>query len=341
MKKILIVLLAVVVVISFGCATKSGEVPTDQSEINEAAAEPIQVALLVGGSVNDGGFFAMAYKGLLRLEEEYDNVEISYTEQIPISDYEDIFRNYASSGFDLVIGHGYECSDAAVAAASEYPETCFLVTNGGFVSDNLISVETADEQVGFIAGALSAMLTETKIIGIVSAVEIPPMVKKMKGFYAGAKYVDQDIEVLSAYTGDFFDNVASREVAIAMIENGADILCGDASLANLGVVEACSDLNKRFIGTNESLQESDPDTVVNSVKVDGGIMFTYIMDEYFAGTLEGKYYSVGVQEGAVLMDEWYEYEDKISDEIKNELQEIIGGIAAGNIDVVTLSDQIE
>ena len=79
----------------------------------EESGEPFKMGLLVPGSANDEGWNQIAYDALLKIEDELD-AEISYVEleQNPAS-FEKAFRDYASQGYDMVLGHGFEFQDAA------------------------------------------------------------------------------------------------------------------------------------------------------------------------------------------------------------------------------------
>jgi basic membrane protein A len=70
-------------------------------------AVPLKVALCVTGSVNDGGWSQSAYEGLRMAEKEL-GVKVAYTENVQVPDMEATFVDYASQGYDLIIGHGFQ-----------------------------------------------------------------------------------------------------------------------------------------------------------------------------------------------------------------------------------------
>lgn len=336
MKRILSILVLIsMVVFAIGCSTDVAEEPVGNGQ------EPVKVALILVGPINDGGWNAMAYNGLVRIEENYENVEISYAESVPKSDYEDMFRLYAEQEYDLIIGHGFEFSDVGAKVASQYPDVSFAVVNGSSVDDNLASVTLDDEQVGFIAGALAGMLTESNKIAGIGGLVIPPIELVVKGYVAGAEYVNPDVEVFTTFTGSFEDANKAKEVTISMIENGVDVVMTDADQSSLGSIEATKESGTLYVGVNADMNEASPNTVVNTAIVDGGVMFTYIYDRYLEGTLGASSYLVGINEGAVYLGDWHGFEDEISDEIKNDLQDIIGGLASHDIDYPSLVGAVE
>src|SRR5207247_9886290 len=93
----------------------------------------LKVGLLTPGSINDHGWNAIAYEGLLRIQKEL-GAEISHQETKTPAEFEEGFRSYGAKGFDLAVGHGFEFQDAALKAGREYPKTVFLTTSGSSVA---------------------------------------------------------------------------------------------------------------------------------------------------------------------------------------------------------------
>ena len=101
--------------------------------------------LLLPGSLNDGGWNAAAYAGLMELKDE--GYEVAFTENIAIAGIEEAMRNYALEGFDLVIGHGFEFGEPAMRVAAEYPDVNFYVS--GKMPDG-VSEEDLPANTGFM-----------------------------------------------------------------------------------------------------------------------------------------------------------------------------------------------
>ncbi len=45
------------------------------------------------------------------------NISVKYTENIKPTEMEAVFTDYASQGYDLIIGHSFSFGDAALAVA--------------------------------------------------------------------------------------------------------------------------------------------------------------------------------------------------------------------------------
>jgi basic membrane protein A len=182
LKKLLVILILVAMLVSvIGCSSSANG---ETAEPAEEPAEPTKVALLLAGPISDMGWNALAYEGLMRIEEQYENVEASYVENVSQSDKEEVFRAFAEQGFDLIIAHGFEFADAGTKVAVEYPDISFAVVSGIPNGSNLSTIGIDYTQQGFIAGAIAGLITESKVVGGIGGMDIPPIADMVKGFGA-------------------------------------------------------------------------------------------------------------------------------------------------------------
>ena len=104
--------------------------------VQAADGEGLKVALLLSGAANDQGWNQTAYEGTQKACEKY-GYELAYTENVEVADISAAFADYASAGYDVVIGHGYEFGDPALEVAETYPDTKFICTEADASADNV------------------------------------------------------------------------------------------------------------------------------------------------------------------------------------------------------------
>ena len=75
-----------------------------ETRVAPAAKLKMKVGLLTPGSINDSGWNAIAYEGLLRIQRELD-AEVSHQETKTPAEMDEGFRSYGAKGFDLAFGH--------------------------------------------------------------------------------------------------------------------------------------------------------------------------------------------------------------------------------------------
>ena len=178
--------------------TKAETTAETGSEAKESAAadgESLKVALCVTGAVNDMGWCQSAYDGLKLLEEKY-GAEIAYTENLQAADMAATFTDYAASGYDIVIGHGFQFGDPALEVGAQYPDTKFICVEADAAADNVASYVMKCEEGGYIEGMLAASMTKSNKLGFIGPVEGASLIKIMNGFEDGAKSINPDISIL-------------------------------------------------------------------------------------------------------------------------------------------------
>lgn len=305
MKKLLSVLVVLMLIAGLfaGCAPAAEEPapPEEEPPAEEPAEpepEPLKVGLVLSGPINDGGWNSVAYEGLMKAQDEL-GIEGNYIENVPQSDNEEAFRNYAVGGYDVVIGHGYQFNDAAIALGPEFPDVKFVVTSSAInQAPNVAGLEVSNVEAGFIGGMLAGAFTKTKSVGFVGGVEMPPITDAERGFAKAVEMIDPDIKVGSALIGSWDDVVAAKSVATEFINNGADVVLGDANQAGLGVIEAAQEKGVYAIGFSYDQSSVAPETVIASSKYDLGVGITFILKEIMEGRFEAKHYLLGTTEGA-------------------------------------------
>lgn len=239
---------------------------------DEAADARFRVALLTPGSIADGGWNAGAYAGLERIRDEL-GAEISHVETRTPAEFEESFRDYASHGYDLVFGHGFEYQDAAARVGAEYPETIFVTTSGDTVRENVAPMVFELEQATWLCGYLAGRMTETGLLGMIGGINLPSIRSTFLAFQAGAEAARPDVEVREVFIGNFDDTAAAREAALALLEEQADFLIHQANEAGRGVFQAVSERAQKgarvfAFGTNRNQNDMAPDVVIASATLD-------------------------------------------------------------------------
>ncbi len=199
----------------------------------------LKMGLLVPGSVSEEGWNRIGYDALKGVETQL-GAKISYVElqQNPAS-FEKAFRDYASQGYKIILGHGFEFQDAALEVALDYPDTYFLISSSSIHEGNVIGLNTDTSQPFYLMGVIAAKMGHKA--GLVGGMEIPPIQQAFTGFKNGARSVNPDFPISEAYIGNFTDTTAAKEAALSMISQGADFVVPNASGATVGGYQAIAE----------------------------------------------------------------------------------------------------
>ncbi|MBN2469754.1 MAG: BMP family protein, partial [Anaerolineae bacterium] len=231
---------------------------------------PIMIGLIMPSSANDLAWSQSMYDGLVAVQEEMGGesaLQFTYIEgMFDVTAATEAMRDFGDEGYDLVIAHGAQYGTSLFELAPEYPETSFA---WGTASDtgadrgitNVFAYGARAQEGGFVNGVMAALLTESKVVGVIGPVPAGDAILYNNGFYQGVQATDPTVEVLISYTGSFGDTAAAAEAAQTHIAAGADILTGSAQQVP-GAVGAIQEAGGYWFATDTNQAEVWPDTVV-------------------------------------------------------------------------------
>ena len=235
--------------------------PADEPAPATTADEgpPLTVGLVfdIGGR-GDQSFNDSAAAGIERARTE---LGIEFTEASPNPDGSNRAEllQLAADAHDVVIAVGFLFEGDAAAVGVENPGTVFGVVDTAMLDfsgdpptpygDNIAGLVFAEEQGSFLVGAAAALKSTTGAIGFIGGVaNVGGLIERFQaGYEAGAKAVNPDIEIISDYITEApdFDGFnapdRAKEIALAMYEEGADIVYHAAGGSGAGLFQAAKE----------------------------------------------------------------------------------------------------
>ncbi len=350
-------------------APEPTEAPVDQptEAPTEGAAEGGKVCEVTDvGGVDDRSFNQTAWEGAQTVAETlgWEAIVLESQDQ---SDYETNINEFIQQECDLIVTVGFLLGDATAAAGLANPDQKFLILdNAYFPSDDGLTQEQVDslssnvaqqvystEEGAFLAGYVAASFTKTGVVGTFGGVKIPPVSDFMVGFQQGIEYYNEqkgtDVKLVGwsneakdgTFVGNFESQEDGRNTAIALMEEGADIILPVAGPVGLGSAAAVRDRGDAWIIGVDSdwfLSTEYGDVVLTSVlkRLDQSVIAvtTTVAEGSFAGGV-----TVGnLKNGQVGIAPFHDYEDQVSPDLAAELEAIQAAIIAGDIDVVNFSE---
>ena len=296
--------------------------------VQAADGEGLKVALLLSGAANDQGWNQTAYEGAQKACEKY-GYELAYTENLEVADISAAYADYASAGYDVVIGHGYEFGDPALEVAETYPDTKFICTEADASADNVASYVMACEQTAYVEGIIAASTSESGKLGAIGPIPGDSLVKIINGYEDGAKSVNPDIEVQTAWTNSFVDTQLAQEAAKAMIDNGVDVIKHCANACGNGAMTAAVEAGIWCQGDSYDQSSLAPDNILDSAIYNLDVVIDTARGSVADGSFEGDVYNLGMADGAVEVL----LSDNLSDDVKATAQDAIDKIVSGELEV--------
>jgi basic membrane protein A len=295
-----------------------------------SAADALKIGILLPGNVTDGGYNADGGHTAEALRSTL-KADVKVTEGVAIANQADVYRQFAAGGYALVIGWGGQFTDGAVQVADEFPNTKFLVVNGGAENGkNLASLDTKIEQWEYLAGFVTAKLSKSGVIGWVGGQCFPATAANLHAVEQGAKAANPNIKVLATFTGDFEDPIKAQQTAQAMIDTGkADILTGNLNNGWFGVFKAAQSNGKVKVITEWIDNRALAPSVIASSILKAQAKFVVEVSKTVAdGTFQAKHFDFG------LTGDWgpvMTKTDMLPDELYKSAIALQGDIVSGKI----------
>ncbi len=137
----------------------------------------------------------------------------------------------------------------------------------------------------------------------------------------------------SAYVGSFSDVAKGKEITIALIEKGADVVTATGNESVIGTLakpprrrRACSPW---AIGTAFDSAAFAPDTVVTTALVNFDVNIDLAIGKILDGSIKPETYVLGFNENGIGLAGYGKFDDKISAADKAKIQVIVDEVKAG------------
>lgn len=338
-----VLLLAVVLVFSNSCT-----MPTAAHK--EGCSTKVGIVFDIGGK-NDRSFNAAAWEGVKRAEQEL-NICISDVEPGNPTSIEPAMRAFAEKNFDLIIGVGFAQSPIMQKVATDYPNIKFAIVDGViFEADgktpksNVASLVFREHEGSYLVGMIAAAKSKTGVLGFLGGMDIPLIHKFETGYEEGAKAVNPKAVVISNYVGvtdSAWNNPGKgKEIALAQIEKGADVIFTAAGNSGLGVFDAVEqygknangEANKFVIGVDSNQNGVKPGFVLTSMvkRVDNVVYDA--AEQVRNGNFEGGFHVFGLDKDGVAYAMDINNEPLIAAEVVQRVEAAKAKIVSGEIKV--------
>jgi len=299
----------------------------------------LKIAFLTDGLFSDAGWGAFGYNAAQALEGKYSYM-VDYKENVPIPKIEETLRDYANSGYDIIISHGFEWGKPAVKVGKDYPETKFVIFTGLVNSSNVASIYPMQQEGTYVLGALAATMSKTGIIGFVGGERYPNLINIYEGYKQGAQDVNPAVKILVTYLDDWDNSTKGKKAAISQIDRGADFLLQVADTSGHGVIEAAKERGIYAFGAISDQNKLAPNTVLTSFVLDAEKAFDRIINLVKTSNFSGQIFKPGLEaekgasgDGIVYIAPFHSLEHTVSDNVKLRLEKLKEDIINGNIKV--------
>jgi basic membrane lipoprotein Med (substrate-binding protein (PBP1-ABC) superfamily) len=292
------------------------------------------------GRIDDGTFNQFAYEGMTAAAECF-GFETSYIETVSEADYATNINTALSDNPNVLITNGFLIATDTLSAAQANPDVFFIGVDQ-FQDEyppNYVGVLFREDQGGYLAGVMAALLSESGVIGVVGGREdVPPVVRFVNAYKTGAESVNPDITVLSVYNESFTDPNKGASDAAQFIGEGADVIFGAGGQTGAGGIAAAAQQGLWAIGVDQdeyfttfsggSAPGSEYLATSAMKRVDLSVFRNIVAA--IDGSFEGGIYTLEAANDGITYAPFHDAD--IPDDVAERLEETRQGLADGSIE---------
>lgn len=324
---------------------------TERTEARrEGCRIKVGIVFDIGGK-NDRSFNAAAWDGVKRAQTDLPVCVYDVEPGNPTS-IEPAMRAFAEKKFDLVIGVGFAQGPIMKRVAFDYPQQKFAIVDGVIFEEdektprsNVASLVFREHEGSYLVGMIAASKSKTGILGFLGGMDIPLIHRFETGYEEGARSVNPNIRVIDNYVGvtdGAWNNPGKgKELSLAQIEKGADVIFTAAGNSGLGAFDAVEqygkndqgEANKFVIGVDSNQNGVKPGFVLTSMvkKVDNAVYD--VCNEVLNNRFIGGFHVFGLDKDGVAYAMDQHNKSLIPAEVIQKVEEARTKIGTGEIKV--------
>jgi len=298
-----------------GCAGDDGE-----------SAE-VEAAFVYAHEASGLGYTQAHDNGRQLINDEFDWLETSYTEEVGAEDTARAVEQYARRDADIIYATNFDHMDGMFEVAEEYPDTRFEHCSGFLQRENMGRYFARLYEARYLTGIAAGQLTETDTLGYVASVPIAEVVRQLNAFYLGAASVNPDVSMNVRWLNTFNDPPSASDAADALADDGADVINNHMSTA--AAVSAARSNDAWSFTYTTSMSEDGGDLYGGSALFNWGEYYRQSIESVRDGSWEASAYWEGLDDGVVDV----ELGDAVSDSIVADVETAREDLISGEIDI--------
>jgi len=271
------------------------------TQIPEIVEGKFNVAMVLIGPHNDGGWSQAHYEGLIYLCDNMPDSHVAYIENVPEgTDSEQVFRSLSRKGFDFIIGTSFGYMDPMATVAEEFPDITYLhltgyKSNGKNFGNFFGAIETMKYLAGMLAGS-RAKLDGNPKVGYMATFPIPEELRLGNAIMRGVKVTCPECTMDVRFINTWHDPVLEKEGAASLFDAGAQVVFTGA---DTGAVADVAQEKGKWGVTYDHPDSCKVDHCLTTPYWIWGPEYTRIAAEVKAGTYKAGYEYFDADAGAM------------------------------------------
>ena len=217
-------------------ATAAAAAPAGSFQIPEIVPQHFNVAMILRGPHDDGGWSQSHYEGLKYIESHMPNTHVAYVENVPEgAGAEQVIRSLARKGFNLIFTTSFGYMDSTATVAEEFPDIVFINISGYKSNNkNFGNLYGAMEDMKYLAGMLAGARAEKDAnpkVGYIATFPIPEELRLGNAFALGMAKTCPECKLSVRWINTWYDPAIETGAATALFDTGVQVVFTGADTA--------------------------------------------------------------------------------------------------------------
>ena len=202
---------------------------TGALQVPAVVAGKFNVAMVLIGPHDDGGWSQAHYEGLQYLCQNLPDTHVAYIELVPEgADSEQVFRSLSRKGFNFIIGTSFGYMDPMATVAKEFSDITYLhltgyKSNGKNFGNFFGAVEDFKYLAGMLAGSRAKKDGVPKV-GYMATFPIPEEIRLGNAIARGVAVTCPECKIDVRFINTWHDPQKERDGAASLFDAGADVV---------------------------------------------------------------------------------------------------------------------
>lgn len=216
---------------------------------------------------------------------------------------EPVATDWASKGFNIIIGQGIQYQDMFQKIAPQFPKTLFVCVDCFKLGvDNVYNVWWYMADGGYLMGLLAGKMTKSNKLGLIGGGRVPSIWGAHEAFKRGAKAMNPKVTFLETWMPFSWADVAgAKKSAEQMVDQGVDFLFSSGDGVDVGVRQAAKEKNVQMTGVYADATHLDPDHIAQNIVVRWDMAYLTAIFDYVRGDYKNKWLQADVFSGMVSL----------------------------------------
>ena len=265
----------------------------------------LKVGWVFVSPVGDAGWTHQHDLGRRVMEHALGNsVQSTVVESVPEgADAERVIRDLAARGNRLIFATSFGYLEPTLRVAADYPDVRFEHAGGYKTAANVNTYNARYYEARYLAGLLAGKTSKTGVAGYVAGFPVPEVVQGINAFTLGMREANPKAEVKVIWLNTWFDPARESEAALALINQGADVLTNHSGSPAVPKTAQAhfKDKGVRVIGYQSDMRAYAPDAQLAAVTLQWGELYTRIARSVLNGTWSTQPVWGGIKDGLVQL----------------------------------------